>query len=143
MVKAGADNITFHVEAPEVADDLIGAIKALRALGCGVGITLKPGTPVDRVLPVLEHVDLVLIMSVEPGFGGQKFMADQLSKARVIRPLLKHEQRLEIDGGIGPDTIAAARAAGVDWFVVGSALFGSKDRPAACRAMRQAMAQSS
>lgn len=127
FVKAGAENLTFHVEAPEVKSNLVGAAKAIRAFGTRVGITLKPGTPIDTLLPVIEHVDLVLIMSVEPGFGGQKFMAEQLEKARVVKPLLKPHQRLEIDGGIGPDTIKQARAAGVDWFVVGSALFGAKN----------------
>lgn len=128
FVKAGGQNLTFQVEAPEVKNDLVGAIKAIKALGCRVGITMKPGTPVDSILSVVELVDLVLVMSVEPGFGGQKFMANQLEKARVLRPLLKPTQKLEIDGGIATDTIAQARAAGIDWFVVGSALFGAKDR---------------
>ena len=128
FVKAGGQNLTFQIEAPEVTADPIGAAQAIRALGCRVGITLKPGTPVDAILPVIGHVDLVLVMSVEPGFGGQKFMADQLDKVRRIRPLLRPDQRLEIDGGIDATTIGEARAAGVDWFVVGSALFGSADR---------------
>jgi ribulose-phosphate 3-epimerase len=137
--KAGADNITFHVEAPEVRSDVIGACKAIRATGAQVGITLKPGTPIDRVMPALEHVDLVLVMSVEPGFGGQKFMADQLAKCRTIKPLLRPNQVLEIDGGINADTIGQARAAGVDWFVVGSALFDANDRHAASSAMASAI----
>jgi ribulose-phosphate 3-epimerase len=127
---AGADLITFHVEAPEVASDLPGAIAAIRATGAKVGVTLKPGTPVERVLPVVGLVDLVLVMSVEPGFGGQSFMADQLEKCRRIKPLLRPEQILEIDGGINVQTIGQARAAGVDWFVVGSALFDAGDRSA-------------
>ncbi|HEY0007145.1 MAG TPA: ribulose-phosphate 3-epimerase [Tepidisphaeraceae bacterium] len=128
MVKAGAGNITFHVEAPEVKNDLPGAIAAVRKLGCRVGLTVKPATPIDAVLPVLDLIDLVLIMSVEPGFGGQKFMPDQLDKVRRLRPLMKPHQRIEIDGGIDLSTIAAARAAGVDWFVAGSAVFGAKNR---------------
>jgi ribulose-phosphate 3-epimerase len=139
FVKAGAQNLTFHVEAPEVRGDLTGAAKAIRALGTHVGVTLKPGTPIDLVLPVLEHVDLVLIMSVEPGFGGQKFMADQLAKAQTVKPLLRAHQRLEIDGGIGPDTIAQARAAGIDWFVVGSALFSAISPSDAAKNMIDAM----
>lgn len=133
--KAGADRITFHVEAPEVRSDLVGACKAIAATGARVGVTLKPGTSIDVVLPTLDHVDLVLVMSVEPGFGGQKFMADQLAKCRAIRPLLKPHQILEIDGGMNADTIGLARSAGVDWFVVGSALFDARDRSGACEAM--------
>lgn len=126
--KAGADLITFHVEAPEVKSDLLGACKAIRATGAQVGITLKPGTPVDVLLQGIEHVDLVLVMSVEPGFGGQKFMVGQLAKCRTIKPLLKPHQILEIDGGMNADTIGQARSAGVDWFVVGSALFDARSR---------------
>jgi ribulose-phosphate 3-epimerase len=140
MVKAGANNVTFHVEAPEVKGDVAAAAREIRKLGCHVGITLKPGTSIDAVMPALGDVDLVLIMSVEPGFGGQKFRAEQLDKVRTLRPLMKPHQRIEIDGGIGVDTIGAARAAGVDWFVVGSALFGAKDRRAAVREMREKMA---
>lgn len=123
FVKAGANNITFHVEAPEVKNDLPAAASAIRKLGCHVGITLKPGTPIESVFPALEHVDLVLIMSVEPGFGGQKFMPQMLEKARTLKPMLKTNQRLQIDGGIDATTIAAARQAGIEWFVVGSAIF--------------------
>jgi ribulose-phosphate 3-epimerase len=126
--KAGADLITFHVEAPEVRGDLAGACNAIRATGAKVGVTLKPKTPIDEVLAVADHVDLVLIMSVEPGFGGQKFMVDQLDKCRVVRSRLRPEQILEIDGGMNADTLPLARAAGVDWFVVGSALFDADDR---------------
>ena len=121
--KAGANLITFHVEAPEVKDDVVKAAKDIRKLGCHVGITLKPGTPIDAVFPALDLVDLVLIMSVEPGFGGQKFMPQMLEKARIIKPMLKPNQRLEIDGGIDASTIGEARKAGIDWFVVGSAIF--------------------
>lgn len=125
---AGADQITFHVEAPEVKADLAGACKAVRNLGLKVGITLKPATPIETVFPVLELVDLVLVMSVEPGFGGQTFMHDQLAKCRAIGPRLKAHQRLEIDGGINEETISHARTAGVQWFVIGSSLFDAKDR---------------
>lgn len=137
---AGAQNITFHVEAPEVKGDVVAAAKEIRKLGCNVGVTLKPGTPIESVFPALPHVDLVLIMSVEPGFGGQKFMPDMLEKARRVKPMLKPDQKLEIDGGIGPVTIRQARAAGIDWFVVGSALFDAEDRTAAVAAMRAEIA---
>ena len=139
FVTAGADSLTIHIEAPEVRSDPLGAVRAIKAAGVHVGITLKPGTPVDAILPVIGEVDLVLIMSVEPGFGGQKFMPAMLEKARAVRPLLKAHQRLEIDGGINAETIGLARAAGVDWFVVGSALFDASDRAAAINAMRGGM----
>jgi ribulose-phosphate 3-epimerase len=137
MVKAGANNVTFHVEAPEVKKDVAAAAREIGKLGCKVGITLKPGTPIEAVYPALDHVDLVLIMSVEPGFGGQKFMVDQLDKARAIKPRLKPHQRLEIDGGINADTIGPARQAGIDWFVVGSALFDHPDRRSVVGRMRK------
>ena len=140
FVKAGGQNLTFHIEAPEVKSDPIGAAKAIKALGTRVGITLKPHTPLEAILDVLPYVDLVLVMSVEPGFGGQKFMPDQLEKARRLRPMLRPDQKLEIDGGIGPDTIRIAREAGVDWFVVGSALFGAKNRTEAADEMRRSIA---
>jgi len=137
MVKAGANNVTFHAEAPEVKHDVATAAKTIAKLGCSVGITIKPGTPVEAVYPALEFVDLVLIMSVEPGFGGQKFMPEMLEKARVLKPKLRPNQRLEIDGGINADTIGEARQAGIDWFVVGSALFDAPDRVGAVKAMRK------
>jgi ribulose-phosphate 3-epimerase len=125
LVKAGADSLTFHVEA--VADP-VAVAKELKQLGCGVGITLNPATPIQRIEPVLDYVDLVLIMSVVPGFSGQAFMPQVLDKVRHIRPMLKASQRIEIDGGINSQTIAQARSAGVDWFVVASALFDHPDR---------------
>ncbi|CAN5552633.1 ribulose-phosphate 3-epimerase [soil metagenome] len=128
MVKAGANNVTFHVEAPEVRSNPAAAAKEIAKLGCKVGITLKPGTPIEAILPAVEFVDLVLIMSVEPGFGGQQFMPSMLDKVRTIKSRLKPHQRLEIDGGINADTIGQSRHAGVDWFVVGSALFEHPDR---------------
>ena len=141
MVRAGASSCTFQIEAPEVRGDPVAAVRAIRALGCGVGITLKPATPVEAILPVVPHVDVVLVMSVEPGFGGQKFMPAMLEKARVIRPMLRPNQRLEIDGGIDDSTLAPARQAGVDWFVIGSHLFGSKDRAAIMRTLGQRLAE--
>lgn len=126
--KAGADQITFHVEAPEVKNDLAAACDAIRGAGVKVGVTLKPATPIETVLPILDLVDLVLIMSVEPGFGGQTFMFDQLEKCRTIAPLLKPHQRLEIDGGINEETVRLAYDAGVRWFVIGSSLFDAQSR---------------
>jgi ribulose-phosphate 3-epimerase len=134
MVKAGTQNATFHVEAVE---DPAKAAREIKKLGCRVGITLKPGTPVEKILPAIEFVDVVLIMSVEPGFSGQKFMPEMLSKVREVRKRLTKDQRLEIDGGIHSETIAAAREAGVDWFVVGSAVFDHPDRAAAIAQLRE------
>ncbi len=133
MVKAGAQNITFHVEA---VDDAVKAVNEIRKLGCQVGITLKPGTPVEALWPALDRVDVVLVMSVEPGFGGQQFMPAMLEKVRAIRKRLRRDQRLEIDGGMHAETIRLALDAGVDWFVVGSAIFDKPDRAAAISELR-------
>lgn len=133
IVKAGAQNVTFHVEA---VDDAAKAADEIRKLGCRVGITLKPGTPVESLWLALDRVDVVLVMSVEPGFGGQRFMPAMLTKVREVRKRLRHDQRLEIDGGIHAETIRLARDAGVDWFVVGSAIFENPDRAAAIAELR-------
>jgi ribulose-phosphate 3-epimerase len=133
MVKAGAQNITFQVETVE---DPAKAAQEIKKLGCTVGITLNPATPVERIFPALDHVNLVLIMSVVPGFGGQKFMPEVLPKCEAVKKRLRADQRLEIDGGIHLDTIAQARDAGVDWFVIGSAIFDTPDRKATIAALR-------
>jgi ribulose-phosphate 3-epimerase len=134
MVKAGANNVTFHVE--QVADPAAAA-KEIRKLGCHVGITLNPATGVGSIFPALEHVDVVLVMSVVPGFSGQKFMPEVLGKCETIKKRLRPNQRLEIDGGINADTIRQARDAGVDWFVVATAVFGQPDRAAAIAELRE------
>ena len=129
-----AQNITFQVETVE---DPAKAAQEIRKLGCTVGITLNPATPVERIFPALDHVNLVLIMSVVPGFSGQKFMPQVLPKCETIKKRLRPSQRLEIDGGINADTIRQARDAGVDWFVVASAIFDQPDRAAAIAALRR------
>jgi len=134
IVKAGANNITFHVEA---VDDAIATAKEIRKLNCHVGITLKPATPVESIFPVLDYVDVVLIMSVNPGFSGQKFIPEVLPKARELRNRLKPNQRLEIDGGIHPQTIQQAKEAGIDWFVIASAIFDEPDRKSAIADLRR------
>jgi ribulose-phosphate 3-epimerase len=134
MVKAGAQNVTFHVE---VVDDASHTAREIRKLGCNVGITLNPATPVESLWPAMDHVDVVLVMSVVPGFSGQRFMPEALPKVREVRKRLRADQRLEIDGGINSDTIRLARDEGVDWFVVASAIFGAPDRAAAIRALRE------
>jgi ribulose-phosphate 3-epimerase len=133
FVKSGAENITFHVEA---VTDPVAAAKEIRKLGCHVGITLRPATPAETIWPVLDYVDVVLIMSVVPGFSGQKFMPEVLPKAREVKKRLRPDQRMEIDGGINASTIAQAREAGVDWFVVASAIFDKPDRAKAIAELR-------
>ena len=126
FIKAGVDAITYHVE---VAADVAATARELRKLGCKhVGITLNPATPVEKVFPALDQVDHVLVMSVVPGFSGQKFMPQVLPKCEAVKKRLRPDQRLEIDGGINPGTIRSARDAGVDWFVVASAIFDHPDR---------------
>jgi ribulose-phosphate 3-epimerase len=134
MVKAGADNVTFHVEA--VADP-VSAAKEIRKLGCNVGITLNPAMPVESIFPALDFVDVVLVMSVVPGFSGQKFMPEVLGKCEAIKKRLRADQRLEIDGGIKIDNIQLAKDAGVDWFVVASAIFDQPDRRAVVKTLRE------
>jgi ribulose-phosphate 3-epimerase len=134
FLKAGASGLTFHVEA--VADAAQTA-RRLRQMGCKhVGVTLNPATPVEEVFPALDDVDHILVMSVVPGFSGQKFMPEVLPKAEAIRKRLRGNQRMEMDGGIHTQTIRQARDAGVDWFVVASAIFDQKDRAAAIAGLR-------
>jgi ribulose-phosphate 3-epimerase len=124
FVRAGSDLLTFHVE---VTDEPMRVIEHIRSLGAQVGVSLNPGTPASAVAPLARAVDLVLVMSVWPGFGGQQFIPDSLDKLRELRPLLRADQRLEIDGGIGARTIADCARAGADTFVAGSAVFGKPD----------------
>ncbi|HEY8751241.1 MAG TPA: ribulose-phosphate 3-epimerase [Tepidisphaeraceae bacterium] len=133
LVKAGADSVTFHVE---VVSDPAATAREIHKLGCKVGITLNPATPVESIYPALEFVDVVLVMSVVPGFSGQKFMPEVLPKAREVKKRLAAHQRLEMDGGLHAQTIGAARDAGVDWFVVASAIFDQPDRAAAIAELR-------
>ncbi|MGD0539878.1 MAG: ribulose-phosphate 3-epimerase [Tepidisphaeraceae bacterium] len=134
FLKAGADGLTFHVE---VTADAAQTARRLRQMGCRhVGITLNPATPVEKIFPALDEVDHVLVMSVVPGFSGQKFMPEVLPKAQAVRKRLRGNQRLEMDGGIHSQTIRQARDAGVDWFVVASAIFDEKDRAAAIAELR-------
>jgi ribulose-phosphate 3-epimerase len=130
FAKAGANRITIHVEP---AFDHAAAFSAIRARGCRAGICLKPGTPAAAVEPFLDQVDLVLVMTVEPGFGGQEFREDVLPKIgeldrwRAARGL---DLRIEVDGGIEPATAAMCRAKGADTFVAGTAFFAAQDKAA-------------
>jgi ribulose-phosphate 3-epimerase len=110
----------------ESQDDPIETAKAVTALGARAGITLNPDTPIDRIEPILPHVDFVLVMSVFPGFAGQSFIPKSLDRLRAVREM-GWEGELEIDGGIAPATIAGAAAAGADVFVAGSAVYGARE----------------
>ena len=125
--EAGAHNVTVHVEA---AADPVALARDLRAAGALAGLSLKPGTPLEPHVETLRHYDTLLIMSVEPGFGGQSFMPEVLDKVRTARRLVDTGHLkliIEIDGGIHGDTIAQAAEAGVDCFVAGSAVYGADD----------------
>ncbi|MBR3474873.1 MAG: ribulose-phosphate 3-epimerase [Oscillospiraceae bacterium] len=136
--KAGADLVNVHVEA-DSAENISAALEKIRARGVKTGVTLKPGTPAEAALPWLDTVDLVLVMTVEPGFGGQSFMADMLPKIRTLRRWIKERGlpcELEVDGGVDADTAPLCIAAGANVLVAGSAVFGKTDRAAAIRAIR-------
>ena len=136
--EAGADLVNVHVEA-DSEEKLLEAIKLVRACGKKTGVTLKPMTPAEAVLPYLGLVDLVLIMTVEPGFGGQSFMADQLDKIRKVREYIDKLApgcELECDGGVDAQTARLVIEAGCNVLVAGSAVFGKADRAAAIRAIR-------
>jgi ribulose-phosphate 3-epimerase len=130
FAKAGADRITIHIEP---AFDHAAALKAIRAHGCRAGIALNPGTPASAVEPFLGQVDLVLVMTVQPGFGGQAFREDMLPKiAQVDRWRAQRglALRIEVDGGIEHDTALRCRAHGADTFVAGTSFFAAADRAA-------------
>ena len=137
FAEAGADSITFHIEATDAPGEIVSF---LRDRGLGVGVTLRPGTPAEALEPVIERVDMVLVMTVEPGYGGQGFMEDQLPKIRRIRGMLRAAQRLEVDGGIHPATAGRCAAAGADVFVAGADIFGSADIAGAIAALRSGVA---
>ncbi|WP_150132064.1 ribulose-phosphate 3-epimerase [Dokdonella koreensis] len=140
FAKAGATLISFHPEASEHIDRTIQLIKAS---GCQAGLVFNPATPLAYLDHVLDQLDLVLIMSVNPGFGGQSFIPSALDKLRSVRERIDRSGRpvrLEIDGGVKADNIAAIAAAGADTFVAGSAIFGQADYAGVIAAMRQAVA---
>lgn len=136
--KAGADLVNFHVEA-DTEENLLLAIEKARALGKKTGVTLKPATPAEAILPYLPLVDLVLVMTVEPGFGGQSFMFDQLPKVTRVRELadaIHPDCEVEVDGGVDAETAPLCIRAGASVLVAGSSVFGKADRAAAIRALR-------
>jgi len=136
--EAGADLVNFHVEA-DTEEQLLAAIRAARALGKKTGVTLKPHTPAEAALPYLELVDLVLVMTVEPGFGGQRFMADMMPKLRTLRGWIDERglaAELEVDGGVDAETAPVCIENGATVLVAGSAVFKAADRAAAIAALR-------
>jgi ribulose-phosphate 3-epimerase len=141
FAKSGASYITFHPEASRHVDRSLGLI---REQGCRSGLVFNPATPLDWLEHVLDKVDMVLLMSVNPGFGGQKFIGSTLEKLREARRIIDasgYDIRLEIDGGVKVDNIGDIAAAGADTFVAGSAIFGSDDYAATIGAMRAEIAK--
>jgi ribulose-phosphate 3-epimerase len=133
FAEAGADSITFHIEAAREPRDLVAR---LRELGLGAGVTLRPGTPAKAIESVVSEVDLVLVMTVEPGYGGQNFMEDMLGKVGVVRGMLADDQRLEVDGGIDAETARRCAERGADVFVAGGFIFRAPDIARAVADMR-------
>jgi ribulose-phosphate 3-epimerase len=132
--EAGAHTVTFHAEA---AREPIATARAIRAAGGRAGIALKPGTDAAPYLAEIDEFDQILVMTVEPGFGGQSFMTDLMAKVRAVRSAIgDRDVWLQVDGGIAADTIATAAAAGADTFVAGSAVFGQQDPDAAVQRLR-------
>ena len=128
---AGADLVTVHVES-DTPENIHAAIDKIHAKGKKAGIVLKPATPAEAVLPYLEKVELILVMTVEPGFGGQKFMADMMPKVTAIRKLIDEKNpacELEVDGGVAPDTCKTCIEAGANVLVAGSAVYKAPDIP--------------
>lgn len=121
---SGATNFTFHIEAVR---EPVALAEVVRGAGMSAGLAINPPTDVSEIVALVEHFDLILIMSVNPGFSGQSFIAEVLDKARTVRPMLRTNQRLEIDGGVGVGTAEACRKAGCDVLVAASAIFGSAD----------------
>jgi ribulose-phosphate 3-epimerase len=134
--EAGAGNVTFHAEA---AADVVATARAVRAAGARAGLALKPATPFDDYRDVLGEFDMLLVMTVEPGFGGQSFMADMLPKVAQAKRFLRDagaQLWIQVDGGVADDTIEACARAGADMFVAGSAVYGAADPGRAVAALR-------
>ena len=133
MAKAGADQFCFHIEATKDAGALIDKIHEHKMRAA---ISVKPKTPVDSVFPYLDKVDMILIMTVEPGFGGQSFMPDMMPKVTTLRKKCPNLD-IQVDGGLSPKTIETAAAAGANCIVAGSAVFGAKDIPLVIKQLRE------
>jgi ribulose-phosphate 3-epimerase len=139
FVKAGADFVTIHVEADQPQNTL-EALDKIHALGCKAGIVLKPKTPAEAAIPYLEKCDMVLLMTVEPGFGGQKFMADMMPKVQKLRQMLDEvnpDCLLEVDGGVDAQTCGICKESGANVLVAGSAYFKAPDRAAFVKLLQE------
>ena len=140
FAKAGATHISFH---PEASRHVHRSVQLIKSLGCQAGLVLNPATPVDVLDYMLDEIDYVLLMSVNPGFGGQAFIASTLDKLRVVRARIdagSRPIRLEVDGGVKPDNIGQIARAGADSFVAGSAIFGQPDYATVIAQMKAAVA---
>ena len=132
FVKAGADWLTIHIEA-DTEENTVEALKTIRALGCKAGIVLKPRTPVEAAIPYLEKCDMILVMTVEPGFGGQKFMADMMPKVAQLKEWMEDinpDCLIEVDGGVDSVTHTVCKENGANVLVAGSAYFKAEDKAA-------------
>lgn len=137
FVKAGADILTFHVESDS---DVKATIEKIKSLSCKVGLSVKPGTPVEAVFPYLDDIDMVLVMTVEPGFGGQSFMEDMMDKITLLKNKLDETGKtadIQVDGGINEDTVSVASRAGANVFVAGSAVFCTDSYEKAISSLRK------
>jgi ribulose-phosphate 3-epimerase len=132
FASAGADVITIH---PEATPHIHYALRTIRELGVAAGVVINPGTPVEMVEPVAEIIDLCLVMSVNPGWGGQRYIPSSTGRIARLRELLPPEVVLEVDGGVSLETIDEARSAGAELFVAGSSVFGAEDPAAALKAL--------
>ena len=140
FARAGASLISFH---PEASEHIHRTIQLIKSQGCQAGLVFNPATPLDVLKHVLDDLDLVLIMSVNPGFGGQSFIPSTLQKLRAVRAMIDRSGRavrLEVDGGVKPDNIGEIAAAGADTFVAGSAIFGQADYAEVVRRLRAEIA---
>ena len=139
FLEAGADMITVHIEAMNNEQCTRNSLDAIRKAGKQAGLSIKPGTAIERVYPYLDALDMVLVMTVEPGLGGQAFMADMLPKVKSLREEVTRRDLnviIQVDGGINESTIARAARAGADCFVAGSAVFGARDAGEAIAGLR-------
>ena len=137
--KAGADYLTVHVEA-DTEENILKTIELIRSLGVKPGVVVKPKTPAEAVLPFIDKVDMILVMTVEPGFGGQKFMADMMPKLKQLRQMIEEKNpgcHLEVDGGVDLVTAEVCKENGADVLVAGSAFYGAADRAAFVEALEK------
>ena len=140
FIAAGADMLTVHLEADQ-PQNILEALEKIRALGCKAGLVLKPKTPAEAAIPYLKLCDMILVMTVEPGFGGQAFMADMMPKVSALRKLIDEKNpgcELEVDGGVAPDTCRTCIDAGANVLVAGSAVYKAADIPARIAELRGA-----